>query len=90
MVRQCRKGRPMEERAKSDGTIGKALVVLDQVAAFGRPVRFAELQPASAYPKATLYRFLQILTNQGLLAHRAPPYRGTVERNGRDGAPGAA
>lgn len=54
-----------------DGTVGKALDVLDQVAAFERPVRFGELQEQSAYPKATLYRFLQTLTNQGMLAYDA-------------------
>ncbi len=52
-----------------DGTVGKALDVLDMVAASGRPVRFTELLGDSAYPKATLYRFLQTLTNQGMLAY---------------------
>ncbi len=52
-----------------DGTVGKALDVLDQVAAFGRPVRFATLLEASPFPKATLYRFLQTLTNQGMLEY---------------------
>ncbi len=52
-----------------DGTVGKALEVLDQVAAFGRPVRFSELLEHSAFPKATLYRFLQTLTSQGMLAY---------------------
>lgn len=50
-----------------DGTIGKACDVLDQVAEFGRPVRFGELLEQSAFPKATLYRFLQSLSNQGML-----------------------
>lgn len=53
----------------ADGTVGKALDVLDQVAAHGRPVRFTELLPASAYPKATLYRLLQTLVHQGMLSH---------------------
>lgn len=53
---------------KNDGTVGKALDVLDQVASFGRPVRFSELLTASPYPKATLYRFLQTLLNQGMLS----------------------
>lgn len=53
--------------AKSDGTVGKALEVLDQVAAFGRPVRFGDLLEDSPFPKATLYRFVQTLTNQGML-----------------------
>ncbi|KAF0674574.1 IclR family transcriptional regulator [Profundibacterium mesophilum] len=59
---------------KGDGTIGKALSVLDQVAALGRPVRFSELVPHSPFPKATLYRFLQSLVSQGMLAH--DPERG--------------
>ncbi len=54
--------------AKSDGTVGKALDVLDRVAAFGRPVRFGELLEDSPFPKATLYRFVQTLTNQGMLS----------------------
>ena len=51
-----------------DGTVGKALEVLEQVASFGRPVRFSELLESSRYPKATLYRFVQTLTNQHMLA----------------------
>lgn len=54
--------------AKSDGTVGRALNVLDLVAEFGRPVRFSELLGMSGLPKATLYRFLQTLTNQGMLS----------------------
>lgn len=61
--------------AERDGTVGKALSVLDQVAAFGRPVRFVELLAQSDYPKATLYRLIQTLTSQGMLAH--DPDRGT-------------
>lgn len=52
-----------------DGTVGKAMDVLDQVAAFGRPVRFGTLLEHSPFPKATLYRFLQTLTNQRLLSY---------------------
>lgn len=59
----------MAQDAGSDGTVGKALDVLDAVAAFGRPVRFSDLLSGSAYPKATLYRFLQTLTHQGMLAY---------------------
>ena len=57
------------------GTVGKALAVLDQVAGFGRPVRFNELLPDSPYPKATLYRLVQTLVAQGMLA--ADPGAGT-------------
>ncbi len=52
-----------------DGTVGKALDVLDQVAAHGQPVRFATLLAESTFPKATLYRFLQTLTSQGMLEY---------------------
>ncbi|KEP70581.1 IclR family transcriptional regulator [Thioclava dalianensis] len=54
---------------KADGTVGRTLAVLDLVAEFARPVRFGELLPRSGLPKATLYRFLQTLTNQGMLAY---------------------
>ncbi|WP_108484494.1 IclR family transcriptional regulator [Oceaniglobus ichthyenteri] len=54
--------------AARDGTVGKALDVLDQVAGYGRPVRFSEVLADSPYPKATLYRLLQTLTSQGMLA----------------------
>jgi IclR family transcriptional regulator, KDG regulon repressor len=54
---------------ESDGTVGKALDVLDMVAARGRPVRFSDLLSAGRYPKATLYRLLQTLTHQGMLSY---------------------
>ncbi|PRY22608.1 IclR family transcriptional regulator [Aliiruegeria haliotis] len=50
-----------------DGTVGKALDVLDLVAAQEKPVRFADLQRMSPLPKATLYRLAQTLVNQGML-----------------------
>ena len=52
-----------------DGTVGKALAVLDQVAAFGRPVRFTEILAQSDLPKPTLYRFVQSLANQNMLLY---------------------
>lgn len=58
-----------------NGTVGKALEVLDRVAAFGRPVRFAELLAGSPFPKATLYRLLQTLVRQEMLVH--DPQAGT-------------
>lgn len=57
------------EDPSEGGTVGKALSVLDQVAAAGRPVRFAELLETSDFPKATLYRFVQTLLGQGMLAY---------------------
>lgn len=59
----------MAREASGDGTVGKALEVLDLVAAFGRPVRFTEILDKASYPKATLYRFMQTLTHQGMLAY---------------------
>ncbi|SEQ01358.1 DNA-binding transcriptional regulator, IclR family [Loktanella sp. DSM 29012] len=52
---------------RRDGTVGKALDVLDQVADFGRPVRFSEVLERADYPKPTLYRLMQTLTHQGML-----------------------
>lgn len=57
----------MLDAPKADGTVGKALQVLDQVADFKRPVRFSELLAHSPFPKPSLYRFVQTLTNQGML-----------------------
>ncbi len=65
----------MGEAGNQDGTVGKALDVLDMVAQAGRPVRFSDLMANSSYPKATLYRFLQTLTSQGMLT--LDPDRGT-------------
>ncbi|MES0881189.1 IclR family transcriptional regulator [Roseibium sp. SCP14] len=59
----------MNKQATGDGTVGKALDVLDKVAAVGRPVRFSELLSDSVHPKATLYRLLQTLVSQGMLAY---------------------
>jgi DNA-binding IclR family transcriptional regulator len=57
----------MAQRGNGDGTVAKALAVMDDIAAAGRPVRFTELLDRSPYPKATLYRFVQVLTKQGML-----------------------
>ena len=54
--------------ARSDGTVGKALDVLELVASFERPVRFNDLLARSSYPKTTLYRLLQTLASQEMLS----------------------
>ena len=51
------------------GTVGKALEVLDQVTAYGRPVRFTDILADSRFPKGTLYRLVQSLTDQGMLTY---------------------
>lgn len=53
---------------QQDGTVGKALDVLDMVA-MRAPVRFSDLLAMGGYPKATLYRLLQSLTHQGMLRY---------------------
>lgn len=58
----------MNGQSHGDGTVGKALEVLDMVAGFERPVRFSEILEASPYPKATLYRLIQTLTSQRMLS----------------------
>lgn len=54
-------------KPEGDGTVGKALGVLDAVASHEGPVRFAELLAQSELPKATLHRLVQTLANQGMV-----------------------
>jgi DNA-binding IclR family transcriptional regulator len=58
----------MKHDTNVSGTVGKALSVLDQVAAFERPVRFGELLKDSPFPKGTLYRIVQNLTQEKMLS----------------------
>jgi DNA-binding IclR family transcriptional regulator len=55
--------------ARSDGTVGKALDLLDLVARSPVPLRFSDIQPQSPHPKATLHRLLQTLVSQGMLSY---------------------
>ncbi|PQM58082.1 MAG: IclR family transcriptional regulator [Rhodobacteraceae bacterium] len=57
----------MSPKEQNDGTIGKALQILDLVANSQTPVKFTELLLLSKFPKATLHRFLKALVNQGIL-----------------------
>ena len=59
----------------------KALEILDLVADFGKPVRFKDVLERNPYPKATLYRFLQVLTNQNMLIYDSE--LGTYRLGGR-------
>ncbi len=59
----------MTEKQQAEGTVGKALSVLDTIASIGHPVRLVELLPHTKYPKPTLYRLLQTLTAQSMLAY---------------------
>ena len=58
----------MFDAPNADGTVRKAIQVLDQVSSFGCPVWFSELLTNSSFTKPNLYQFLQTLTNQGMLA----------------------
>ena len=55
-------------RQAGDGTVAKALTVLDAVAEHGRPCAFPSFWRKAPTPKATLYRFMQVLTQQGMLS----------------------
>ena len=59
----------MPNEKRGDGTVGKALDVLSEVADIGSTVRFSSLLKTSKYPKATLYRLLQTLLNQDMLSY---------------------
>ncbi|MDG1788786.1 MAG: IclR family transcriptional regulator [Paracoccaceae bacterium] len=59
----------MDKATTSDGTVGKALELLDRVAEKKRPVRFTELLAGSPHPKATLHRLLQTLLSQEMLSY---------------------
>ena len=50
-----------------DGTVGKALSLLDTVAQFHNPVRFNEILELSPYPKPSTYRLLRTLVSQRMV-----------------------
>ena len=52
-----------------DGTVGKALALLDIVESFKAPVRFNDILRQSPFPKPSTYRLLQTLVNQDMLSH---------------------
>lgn len=59
----------MNKQVGTDGTVGKALEILDIVVGFGRAARFSEVLETSPFPKATVHRFLQTLTSQDMLSY---------------------
>ncbi len=54
--------------SRGDGTVGKALALLDLIAESERPMRFSDLLAASDHPKATLHRLLRTLVQEDMLA----------------------
>ncbi|MBT8425623.1 MAG: IclR family transcriptional regulator [Silicimonas sp.] len=59
----------MNLQTRSDGTVGKALDILELVAQAPNPLRFSDIQSQSPHPKATLHRLLQTLVSQGMLSY---------------------
>jgi len=59
----------LAEAEVSDGTVGKALALLDIVESFQAPVRFNDILKESPFPKPSTYRLLQTLVNQEMLSH---------------------
>ena len=59
----------MNVAARSDGTVGKALDLLELVSDAPTPLRFSDIQAKSPHPKATLHRLLQTLVSQGMLSY---------------------
>ncbi len=57
----------MRFKEKNDGTIGKALQVLDFVANAQKPMKLTELLSISQFPKSTLHRYLKALVNQKII-----------------------
>jgi len=51
------------------GTVGKACLLLERVAAHARPVRFSTLRAETGFPNATLHRLLRTLAAEGMIAY---------------------
>lgn len=58
----------MTDAQPASGTVKKAILVLEQVASFERPVRFPEVLEVSDFPKGTLYRLMKTLVDQSMLS----------------------
>lgn len=50
-----------------DGTVGKALFILELISEFDTPPRFSEIQEHSPFPKASTHRLVTTLLNQRML-----------------------
>lgn len=50
-----------------DGTVGKALYILDLISEFESPPRFSDIQEISPFPKASTHRLVTTLLNQRML-----------------------
>jgi len=61
--------------ALKDGTVGKALLMLDIIADAGQSLRFNNILALSPFPQATTYRLLQTMTSQAMLSYDAESQR---------------
>ena len=59
------------DHSQQDGTVGKALLMLDIIADSGTSLRFNSILDVSPFPKATTYRLLQTMTSQAMLSYDA-------------------
>lgn len=50
-----------------DGTVGKALYILELISEFDTPPRFSDIQERSPFPKASTHRLVATLLNQRML-----------------------
>lgn len=63
-------GHSVKPASPTTGTLGKAMAVLDIVAAAAEPPRFTDILKQSDQPRGTLHRQLQNLVEEGLLSQR--------------------
>jgi len=61
----------LDKNNDTDGTVGKAMKLLDIVESFRKPVKFNDILECSPYPKPSTYRLLQTLANQNMLFFNA-------------------
>lgn len=64
----------LEKKPNTDGTIGKAFVILDIVESFHSPVKFNDILANSPFPKPSTYRLLRSLVSQDMLSIDADGY----------------
>ena len=62
------RGNPSAPGLADTGTLGKAMAILDLVAAADVPLRFTDILRLSGQPRGTLYRQLSHLVEEGLLS----------------------
>lgn len=67
MTKSVPGGTPSEKEPSGTGTLGKAITVLDIIAASPEPLRFTDVLRLSDQPRGTLHRQISNLIEEGLL-----------------------